>query len=127
MTKTQHAVVFIDHQSATVLQFDAEHVEAQKIKASSRHTKQHGSQLRTEQEFFSHVCDALEGIAEVLAVGPHTGLADFQHYVRKHRSGIARYIVGYQAVDHPSEKQLVALARDFFLKYDRMAGIPTPT
>jgi stalled ribosome rescue protein Dom34 len=127
MTKTQHAIVFIDHQNATVLQFDAEHVQAQKVKASSRHTKQHGGQVRTEHEFFSHVCDALEGIKEVLAVGPHTGLADFQHYVRKHRGGIAKSIVDYQSVDHPTEKQLVALARDFFLKYDRMAGVPTPT
>jgi hypothetical protein len=29
-------------------------------------------------------------------------------------------------VDHPSDKQLVALARQFFLKHDRMAGVPTP-
>lgn len=127
MTKTQHAIVFIDHQSALVLQFDAEHVEAQKVKASSRHTRQHGSQVRTEHEYFSHVCDALEGIAEVLAVGPHTGLVDFQHYVRKHRGETAKHIVGYQTVDHPSENQLVSLAREFFLKYDRMAGVPTPS
>ena len=127
MKKTHHAIIFIDHQSAQVLQFDAEHVQAQKVKASSRHTKQHGAQVRTEHEFYSHVCDALEGIAEVLAVGPHTGLVDFQHYVRKHRAGIAQHIVDYQTVDHPSENQLVALARQFFLKYDRMAGVPTPS
>jgi hypothetical protein len=30
-------------------------------------------------------------------------------------------------VDHPSENQLVALARQYFLKYDRMSGVPTPT
>ena len=127
MTKTQHAIVFIDHHSAQVLQFDAEHVEAQKVKASSRHTKQHGAQVRTEHEFFAHVCDALDGIAEVLAVGPHTGLADFQHYVRKHRAETGKHIVEYQTVDHPSENQLVALARDFFLKYDRTTGATTPS
>jgi stalled ribosome rescue protein Dom34 len=124
---TVHAVVFVDHHSAQVLQFDADHVDAQKIKASSKHTKQHGSQVRTEHEFFAHVCDALEGIAEVLAVGPSTGLADFQHYVRKHRAALVPKIVDYQTVDHPSENQLVAMARQFFLKHDRMAGVPTPT
>lgn len=124
---TLHAVVFVDHQQAQVLQFDAEHVEAQKIKARTAHTKTHGNQVRSEHEFFGHVCDALDGIAEVLAVGPGTGLADFQHYVRRHRPALVPKIVDYQAVDHPTDKQLVAMARKYFLKHDRMAGVPTPT
>ncbi len=124
---TFHAVVHVDHQSAQVLQFDAEHVQASKVKASSRHTAQHGSRVRTEHEYFAHVCEALEGIAEILAVGPGTGLADFQHYVRKHRPETAARIVDFQPVDHPTEGQLVALARKYFLRYDRMAGTPTPT
>ena len=124
---TFHAVVSIDHQKAQVLQFDAEHVQAAKVKASSHHTAQHGSRVRTEHEFFGHVCDALEGIAEVLVVGPQTALADFQHYVRKHRPETAARVVDFQSVDRPSENQLVALARKYFLKHDRMAGTPTPT
>ena len=124
---TLHAVAHVDHQLAQVLQFDAEHVQAQKVKAHTHHTRQHGSAVRTEHEFFGHVCDALEGIAEVLIVGPHTGQADFRHYVEKHRPQTAARIVGYETVDHPSEPQLVALARKYFLRYDRMSGQPTPT
>lgn len=122
-----HAVVLIDHQQADILQFDAEHVQAQKVKSSTRHTKQHGGAVRSEHEFFGHVCDALEGISEILVAGSKTGLADFRHYADKHRSETAQHIVGYETVDHPSENQLVALARQYFLKYDRMAGTPTPT
>lgn len=122
-----HAVVFIDHSHAQILQFDAEHVQAQKVKASSRHTKQHGGAVRSEHEFFAHVCDALDGIAEILATGPKTGLADFKHYAEKHRAQTAARIVGFETVDHPSENQLVALAPQYFLKYDRMNGTPTPT
>ena len=122
-----HAVVWIDHQKAQLLQFDAEHVQAQKVKAHSHHTAQHGSTVRTEHEFFGQVCDALEGIAEVLVVGPKTGIGAFEHYVAKHRPARAGQIVGYEVVDHPSENQLVALARQYFLKYDRMNGVPTPT
>ena len=122
-----HAVVWIDHQSAQVLQFDPEHVVASKVRTHTHHTAQHGSEVRTEHEFFGQVCDALEGIAEVLAVGPKTGVAAFQHYAQKHRAETARHIVAYDVVDHPSENQLVALARQWFLKHDRVAGIPTPT
>lgn len=122
-----HAVVWTDHESAQVLQFDADHVQAQKVKSHNHQTPQHGSKVRSEHEFFGQVCDALVGIPEVLAVGPRTGIADFEHYARKHRPEIAAHIVGFTVVDHPTENQLVALARKHFLKHDRMSGVPTPT
>jgi stalled ribosome rescue protein Dom34 len=122
-----HAVLWIDHHSAQLLQFDAEHVQASKIKAHTHHTRQHGSTVRTEHEFFGAVCDALPGIQEVLVAGSHQALADFKHYVEKHRAAVGKQIVGYETVDHPSENQLVAFARKYFLKFDRMNGTPTPT
>lgn len=124
---TFHAVVSIDHHQAQVLQFDEQHVQSQTVKSSSRHTKQHGSAVRTEHEFFADVCTSLEGIKEVLVVGSKTALADFKHYADKHRPQTAKQVVGYETVDHPTEAQLVAMARQYFLKYDRMAGTPTPT
>lgn len=122
-----HAVVWLDHHSANILQFDAEHVQAEKVKAHTHHTKQHGSTVRSEHEFFADVCTALAGIQEVLVVGSSTAQKDFKHYVEKHRAALVPFIVGYESVDHPSDKQLVALARQYFLKHDRMAGVPTPT
>ena len=117
-----HAVLKIDHQHAEVLQFDAEHLQAQKLQAHSTHTNQHRSKVRTEHEFFGEVCDALKGIAEVLVAGGHKAQADFRHYVEKHRPELAKQIVGWETVDHPSEGQLVALAKRHFKSFDRMAG-----
>lgn len=122
-----HAVVWLDHTQAQVLQFDAEHVQGQKIKTHTHYTTHHGSTVRTQHEFFGEVCDALAGITEVLVTGPRQGMADFRHYAEKHRTATAKHIVGYETVDHPSDKQLVALARKYFLKHDRMSGSPTPT
>ena len=119
-----HAVVWTDHQSAQVLQFDAEHVVAEKVRSRSHHTHKRGSAVRTEHEFFGEVCDALEGIPEVLVTGSKTALADFRHYVDKHRPQLGAGIVGYDVVDHPTENQLVALARKYFVKADRMGGTP---
>lgn len=123
---TFHAVLRIDHQSAEVLQFDAEHLESQRIKAHTHHTAQHASGVRSEHEFYAAVCEALDGIAEVLVAGSKTALADFRHYAEKHRPALVPHLVGYEAIDHPKAPQLVAMARKFFLRYDRMAGTPTP-
>ena len=124
---TFHAVVRIDHKTAEILQFDAEHVQAQRIKAHSHHTAYHGSTVRTEHEFFGEVCDALAGIPEILVTGSHQAMADFRHYVDKHGPAPAPHIVGWETVDQPTQAQLVALARQYFLKFDRMSGTPTPS
>jgi hypothetical protein len=120
-----HAVVWTDHQTAQVLHFDAEHIRTQKIRSHHHYTRQHASTVRTEHEFFAEVCAALDGVAEVLITGSHTAIADFRHYADKHRPHTAACIVGYEVVDHPSEKQLVAAARKYFLKHDRMGTPPS--
>jgi stalled ribosome rescue protein Dom34 len=122
-----HAVAWVDHQSTQILQFDAEHIQAQKVKAHSHHTRQHGSSVRTEHEYYGEVCDALAGVPEVLVVGPKTGLADFRHYVEKHRAPTGKQIVGWEVSEHATENQIAAFARQYFLKYDRMSGTPTPS
>ncbi|MRD49264.1 hypothetical protein [Caenimonas koreensis] len=120
----QHAVAFVDHHNAQVVQFSAgADTAVEKKLHEHRHlTKQHGSSVRSEHEFFAHICDALEGIAEILVVGGHQGLADFRHYVDKHKPQTAARICDYQVVDHPSENELVALARKYFVKHDKMTG-----
>jgi len=117
-----HAVLLVDHKHAEVLQFDAEHLQAQKVKAHSHHTNQHGSEVRTEHAFFGEVCDALKGVHEVLVAGGHLAQTDFRHYVEKHRPQLVKHITGWETVDHPSERQLLALAKTHFTKVDRMAG-----
>jgi stalled ribosome rescue protein Dom34 len=121
-----HAVVWTDHQSAQILQFDAEHLKAKTIRSHHHYTRQHGSTVRTEHEFFGEVCNALDNVAEVLVTGAHTTIADFRHYVDKHRPHTAARIVGYEVVNHPTENQLVAAARKYFVTYDK-SGLPPST
>jgi hypothetical protein len=119
-----HAVALVDHHTAHVLQFGTEHAQEETVKEHFRVTREHASGVRSEHEFFGHVCDALDGVAEVLIAGGHTALADFKHYAAKHRPATAKRITGYEVVDHPTDKQLVALARKHFAKHDVMVGIP---
>lgn len=121
-----HAIVWLDHHNAKVLQFNPDTVETATVKAHTHNTKQHGSGVRDEHEFFADVSAALAAITEVLVVGSTTAQSDFKHYLDKHRPQVAKQVVAYQTVDHPTDNQLVALAREFFLKHDRMAGVPTP-
>ncbi len=120
-----HAVVWIDHHNAKVLQFDAEQVAVQKVQAHSHDTGHHGSAVRTEHEFFAEVCDELGGIQQVVVTGSQTALSDFRHYLTRHRPMLAPHVVGWETVNHPSEAQLVSFARQYFLDHERLAS-PAP-
>ena len=118
-----HAGVFVDHHRAKILQFGSEATQAQGVNA---HLHLHGQDARNERSkhaFFGKVCDGLDGVAEVLVVGGHTGISDFKHYAQKHRPVMAAHIAGYAPVDHPSDHELVALARQWFDHHNHMVGI----
>lgn len=113
------AVVWTDHHSANIVQFDADQVLPKKVQEHTHNTPQHHSDVRSGHEFFGTVCEGLAGIAQVLIAGSHTATADFKHYVDKHKPQVAKQIIGYEVVDHLSEKQLVAMARDYFDRHAR--------
>ena len=50
----------------------------------------------------------------MLVTGSHTAQADFRRYVDKHRAPLTPHIVAWETVDHPTEGQLLALARQWF-------------
>lgn len=78
-----------------------------------------------EHAFYGEVCDAMKSIEEVVVVGSSTAQADFKHFIEKHRPLVAKYVVGYESVDHPTDPQLVALARQYFAKRERMGAEPS--
>jgi len=109
-----------------VLQFDAAHVQAQKIETHNQHARQHGGLVRTEHEFFGEVCDAIVGVREVLVTGSHAVQVDFKHFAESHQPKLAALVAGCKTVDPPSERQLLVLACKSFGRFDRLAGLPTP-
>jgi hypothetical protein len=118
-----HAVVWLDHHTASIHTFGAGDAQTRRIKAHHHSTPQHNSDVRAVHEFFGEVCDALAAEKEVLVTGSHTALADFKHYVVKHRDALEPRIAGWEVVDHPTDGQLVAFARDFFVRYDNLKGM----
>jgi len=122
-----HAVVWMDHQEAHVLHFDAESFEAQRVKARSHHPRHHAGDAQGQTLFQEGILKALEGAQEVLVVGPGSAHDEFTAWAKRHHPDAARKLMANEKADHPTDPQLVALARKHFVKLDRMAGTPTPT
>lgn len=119
-----HAVIHLDHHHAQVLHFDAHQVHAARIEAHERHA--HGHDDRRAQALYEAVYQALKDTPEVLVTGSHVVISQFKHYVQEHRPQLAPHIADYRPAAELSQGQLLAMARQFFLAHDRMAGVPTP-
>lgn len=114
---TFHAIVWIDSQQAHVIHFDREHIESQKIKARHSHASQGAAEA-----FYHAVATSLKGAHEILVTGPARAKDEFKAHCEHHDRDLAKAIVGVVGSDHPSDGQLTAMARQYFLKYDRMQG-----
>ena len=121
--RTFHAVVWIDQSEAHVVMFDREHMEAQRIKSRTHH--KHQGKVDDSAAFFAEVAQALNGTHEVLLTGPGLVRNQFRDWFRNHLPAVADSVVDSVASDHPSDGQLVALARQYFKKFDNLAGDPS--
>jgi stalled ribosome rescue protein Dom34 len=120
---TFHAVVWMDHQDAHVVMFDREHNEAKRIHSRSHH--KHQGKAGDTAAFYAEVAKALTGTHEVLVAGPGLARNEFRDWCAAHHKSTALAIVDSIASDHPSDGQLVALAKHYFKKFDAMAADPT--
>ena len=120
---TFHAVVWLDQSEAHVVMFDREHTEAQRIKSRSHH--KHQGKADDLGLFFTDIAQALSNTREVLLAGPGLVRNQFRDWCAKHHAAVARVVVDSVTADHPTDAQLVAMARQYFKKFDSMAADPS--
>lgn len=120
---TFHAVVWMDHSESHVVMFDREHVEAQRVKSRSHH--KHQGKGGDDHAFFADIANALVGSREVLLTGPGLARIQFRDWCNTHQAVLADAIVDSVASDHPTDGQLVSLARRYFKRFDNMAADPS--
>jgi stalled ribosome rescue protein Dom34 len=125
----KHVVVWIDHQSAHVLHFNADESESKKVVAHSMHGHAHGKKKARDSkhagagtQFFADVIANISGSDEILIVGPGEAKAEFASYFTSHAPDVAQRILGIETVDHPTDPQILAYARKYFRAKDRMLG-----
>jgi len=120
---TFHAVVWMDHAEAHVLMFDNEHVQGERVHSRSKHS--HQGKHPDNKAFYTEIVQALEGSHEVLLTGAGTARTEFKTWCDSHAKNCAHTIIENIPSDHPTDPQLIALARKYFLKFDKMAGDPS--
>lgn len=116
------AVVWIDHKEARIFHIEPDKVDSSVVAAPLHHVhhkhaqgesggKEHPNDFK---QFFREVAQALEGIEQVLIVGPSTAKLEFLRFVHHQEQALEPRIIGLETVDHPSDPQLIAYAKRYF-------------
>ncbi|HET8998958.1 MAG TPA: translational machinery protein [bacterium] len=130
-----HAVVWIDHTEARVFHVRREtvgHVQPEAIDETTilspqhlihRHPKGLGEAREHPDDakrFFHEVARSLDGTDAVLIVGPSSAKLEFFRYLQDHDKTLQARVVGIETADHPTDREIVAHARRYFIGSDRM-------
>jgi stalled ribosome rescue protein Dom34 len=122
-----HAVVWLDHSEAHVMHISPDDVEKSIVHPAKPHSHLHsksgnvGSGRPAEDKNYYHaIVEALQGAQEILVVGPAQAKLQLIKHIHSHDHGMAAKIVGVETIDHPSDAQLVAYARKYFVAKDQM-------
>ena len=122
-----HALVWIDHMQAHVMHISPDEVETSVVKPHTPHHKLHSKngalgngRAPEDHEYYHRVAEALAGASEILVVGPANAKLQLIKHIHSHHSALVGKVVGVETVDHPSDGQLVAYARKYFLAKDLM-------
>jgi stalled ribosome rescue protein Dom34 len=73
-----------------------------------------------DKNYYHDIVEALKGAQEILVVGPAQAKLQLIKYLHAHDQAMADKVVGVETIDHPSDGQLVAYARKYFVAKDRM-------
>jgi stalled ribosome rescue protein Dom34 len=126
--KTRHAAVWLDHNEARIFFVNTDAFETLSVRSPNRHVHRHPVSREDKahpgdaKRFFDEIARGLDGIEEILIVGPATAKLEFIRHLHAHERGIEAKVVGVETVDHPTDGQLVAYVRRYFRAIDRMRG-----
>ena len=123
-----HVAVWIDHKEARIFHVGKETFNEETVKAPHAHMHRHSHATKDHthpadaQHFFHDVAKALETATDVLVLGPSTAKLELMKHLQKHDPKQAEKIIGIESSDHPTDGQLVAQVRKYFLAVDQRMG-----
>ncbi len=124
---SQFAVVVLDHHTARILHL-AGSDEASLVLHESPERETDDREAMSGKSidhamFFDNVAKALRDVKEILIVGGGTAKEQFKHRLDDKFPQIAANVVGVEAVNNPSDGELLAMAKTRFKNINAWLGM----
>ncbi|OYZ24355.1 MAG: hypothetical protein B7Y39_01480 [Bdellovibrio sp. 28-41-41] len=115
-------IVWLDSAKAHVFELNAESTASEVKKTDLAHAMKNikGShEHHANDVLFKQITEKTLGCKKLLLMGPGLAKNQFQKYLDDHYTHtLATKVVGVETCDHPTDNQVLAIARKFFVHYD---------
>lgn len=122
-----HAAVWIDHQHAQVVKFNRSEIEADTVKHHDAPAHIHhksgsigSGHVYEDDRYLGLVADAVRDAELILVTGPSHVKWQLKAFLALREPALAKRVASVEPLDHPSEAELLAFARKYFRRPDRM-------
>lgn len=121
-----HVAVWLDHTEAHVIHFTRDEAQTDIVKSGSRphlHVKaggQGGNNAAENRAYLDNVVSAIKDAEAILIVGPGSEKTVLYKHLLKSWPQVAEKVASVESADHPTDGQLLAYARKYFVASDRM-------
>jgi stalled ribosome rescue protein Dom34 len=116
-----HAIVWIDHSQAKVFHIglSGEDEVVLHPHMPTRHLHHKANSIGSghagfDKEFLAQVMNAVSDAGEILIIGPAGAKTELAKFIREKHADIGNRIVAVQAADHPTDREIVAYAKQYF-------------
>jgi hypothetical protein len=116
-----HAIVWIDHSQAKVFHIGMSGEDEMVLHPHlpTRHLHHKAGSIGSghagfDKAFLAQAMNAVSDAGEILIIGPAGAKTEFAKYLRVQHPEIGGRIVAVQAADHPSDREVVAYAKQYF-------------
>jgi hypothetical protein len=127
VSEHHHVIVWIDHSEARVFGIGREDADRQVIRTHSHQRHLHhkansgdSGHAPIDKEFFERVAQSLLAAGALLIVGPASARTELTTFLKAHHPQLAGKISAVEALDHPTDGELIRMARKFFRADDLM-------
>jgi stalled ribosome rescue protein Dom34 len=124
---TNHfAAVWIDHKEAKIFHVEPTTFAQETVRAPFHHVSRKAAEQgrhALSDDFYQGVVKALKESEVILVVGPSSAKLDLLRYMHKHDHLMEEKVVGVETLDHPTDGQLAAYIRHYFLDEAHLHGL----
>jgi hypothetical protein len=127
MSEHYHALIWIDHQEAKIFRFGEEGNERKLVRSAHPHEHLHhkanergSGHAAVDHGFLERVAQAVMTAGAILITGPASAKQELRSHIEQRHPLLAQRISGVEALDHPTDGELLELAHRFFKADDRM-------
>lgn len=112
-----HYVIWLDSQEAKIFTFTKKDANENDVKRAVHHHRNSSERKEDEKTFFKTFTAEIQSAEEILLIGPGIAKDHYKHYLEDHNKHILEKIIGTETVDHPTDNQILQLAKKYFKEH----------